>query len=70
MIQSGRHFGKQVRHNKIFVHVGYFYVRVVDPRCSAQEFQCSNGACINRDYRCDGVPNDCSDNSDETNCGS
>ncbi|XP_034337833.2 basement membrane-specific heparan sulfate proteoglycan core protein isoform X5 [Magallana gigas] len=40
-----------------------------DPRCSAQEFQCSNGACINRDYRCDGVPNDCEDNSDETNCG-
>jgi hypothetical protein len=37
--------------------------------CTAEEFQCSDGACIKREFRCDGVPNDCPDNSDETLCG-
>lgn len=37
--------------------------------CTTDEFQCSDGACISQTYRCDGVPNDCPDNSDETLCG-
>ncbi|XP_056009495.1 basement membrane-specific heparan sulfate proteoglycan core protein-like isoform X3 [Ostrea edulis] len=36
--------------------------------CTTDEFQCSDGACISQTYRCDGVPNDCPDNSDETLC--
>nr|XP_022341960.1 basement membrane-specific heparan sulfate proteoglycan core protein-like isoform X4 [Crassostrea virginica] len=42
---------------------------VPDTRCSANEFQCANGNCIEMTFRCDGVSGDCRDNSDELNCG-
>ncbi|XP_002735445.1 uncharacterized protein LOC100372576 [Saccoglossus kowalevskii] len=32
------------------------------------EYECGDGTCIIRYWRCDGV-HDCKDNSDETNCG-
>ena len=44
-------------------------VAVPDTRCSANEFQCANGNCIEMTFRCDGVSGDCTDNSDELNCG-
>ena len=34
------------------------------PCISDSQFQCENGECIDKDRKCDGVPN-CSDNSDE-----
>ena len=38
--------------------------------CSKEEFQCSNGRCIPRDWLCDGYES-CSDGEDENkdNCG-
>ena len=36
--------------------------------CAANQFMCTNGACIPVTSRCDGVGN-CHDNSDERNCG-
>ena len=33
------------------------------------QFTCSNGECINKDWKCDGQ-NDCSDSSDENDCSS
>ncbi|GBP23516.1 Sortilin-related receptor [Eumeta japonica] len=39
-----------------------------EPRnCSANQFKCSNGHCIDKKWQCDGE-NDCKDNSDEQNC--
>uniref|UniRef100_A0A3B3E196 Low-density lipoprotein receptor-related protein 2 n=1 Tax=Oryzias melastigma TaxID=30732 RepID=A0A3B3E196_ORYME len=35
--------------------------------CGSNEFQCTNGQCINIDWRCDGTK-DCTDDSDELNC--
>jgi len=35
--------------------------------CKQIEFQCDNGECINRNYKCDG-DDDCSDRSDELRC--
>lgn len=35
--------------------------------CRASEFRCSDGQCINLDWRCDGDA-DCDDHSDEINC--
>uniref|UniRef100_A0A672JCA6 Low density lipoprotein receptor-related protein 2b n=1 Tax=Salarias fasciatus TaxID=181472 RepID=A0A672JCA6_SALFA len=35
--------------------------------CDSDEFQCSNGQCIDADWRCDGTK-DCTDDSDELNC--
>ncbi|RWS04875.1 MAM and LDL-receptor class A domain-containing protein 2-like protein [Dinothrombium tinctorium] len=37
--------------------------------CEANEFKCSNNACIDRAFVCD-FDNDCRDNSDEKNCAS
>ncbi len=31
------------------------------------QFFCSNGQCINNEFKCDGIPN-CRDGSDEINC--
>ena len=36
--------------------------------CFSSEFTCDNGKCINKEYQCDNV-DDCSDGSDEDNCG-
>uniref|UniRef100_A0A3P8TS06 Low density lipoprotein receptor-related protein 2b n=1 Tax=Amphiprion percula TaxID=161767 RepID=A0A3P8TS06_AMPPE len=35
--------------------------------CGSNEFQCTNGQCIDKDWRCDGTK-DCTDDSDELNC--
>uniref|UniRef100_A0A3P8V606 EGF-like domain-containing protein n=1 Tax=Cynoglossus semilaevis TaxID=244447 RepID=A0A3P8V606_CYNSE len=35
--------------------------------CENGQFQCSNGQCIDMDWRCDGTK-DCTDDSDEQNC--
>uniref|UniRef100_A0A3Q3BE47 Low-density lipoprotein receptor-related protein 2-like n=1 Tax=Kryptolebias marmoratus TaxID=37003 RepID=A0A3Q3BE47_KRYMA len=35
--------------------------------CGSNEFQCTNGQCINKEWRCDGTK-DCTDDSDELNC--
>ncbi|XP_047465711.1 low-density lipoprotein receptor-related protein 2 [Mugil cephalus] len=35
--------------------------------CDSNEFQCTNGQCIDIDWRCDGTK-DCTDDSDELNC--
>ena len=35
--------------------------------CGADEFQCSDGTCIIKEFRCDTVP-DCGDASDEDDC--
>ena len=46
----------------------------VEEGCSTDLFQCKDGRCINKDYKCDGGK-DCQDGSDETeelcgdNCG-
>lgn len=37
------------------------------PRCQSYEFTCSNGHCINGNFKCDGK-NDCTDHSDEEDC--
>ncbi len=39
--------------------------------CRDDFFTCDTGspACIPLNWTCDGVPNDCPDNSDESNCG-
>ena len=37
------------------------------PSCPSNKFQCANGKCINRKWRCDSQ-DDCGDNSDERNC--
>ena len=39
------------------------------PGCNRDEWKCSNGECIPAEWRCDNVRYDCSDNSDEENCG-
>ncbi|XP_059387967.1 low-density lipoprotein receptor-related protein 2 [Carassius carassius] len=40
---------------------------IVQGQCTSGQFQCSNGQCINQDWRCDGTK-DCTDDSDEQNC--
>ena len=35
--------------------------------CEPNEFQCNNGKCAQKIWRCDG-DDDCGDNSDEANC--
>lgn len=39
------------------------------PVCSALQFQCDKGGCIDAQRRCNGEP-DCADNSDEQDCES
>ncbi|TNN03863.1 hypothetical protein fugu_000892 [Takifugu bimaculatus] len=42
-------------------------IHVVKGSCENTEFQCANGQCIDKDWRCDGTK-DCTDDSDELNC--
>ena len=44
------------------------FIFISEGKCNQNEFECDNGGCINKDYRCDG-DNDCSDRSDERGCG-
>jgi len=37
------------------------------PTCRTYSFQCDNGKCIHKDWKCDGIE-DCSGGSDESNC--
>ena len=37
--------------------------------CTSSQWRCSNGQCIPSSYRCDGGTPDCTDGSDEVNCG-
>lgn len=39
----------------------------VGNRCEPNEFQCDNGRCVLKTWRCDS-DNDCGDGSDERNC--
>ena len=39
------------------------------PGCGPDEFTCDNGQCIPISARCDGKSSECSDSSDERNCG-
>ena len=36
--------------------------------CSANQFTCNNGQCVTSTARCNGL-NECTDGSDELNCG-
>ena len=36
--------------------------------CSESEFECGNGRCVRKLYKCDG-DDDCNDNTDEISCG-
>lgn len=47
--------------NSFFVVVVYF---VADVNCTADEFTCANGRCIQKRWFCDGQ-DDCGDHSDE-----
>ena len=40
----------------------------LEVNCTVDEFQCSNGDCIQKRWVCDGTA-DCPDQSDETRCG-
>jgi Low-density lipoprotein receptor domain class A len=44
----------------------YIYC-VEKEKCSDDDFQCSNGQCIDKQFECDGQ-NDCGDGSDEVGC--
>ena len=42
----------------------------LEEHCEENQFRCGNGNCIPIEYRCDRFSNvDCSDGSDEDNCG-
>lgn len=45
-----------------------FTVLPPPPTCARTEFTCNDGTCIPAEYECDDQV-DCSDNSDEANCG-
>lgn len=46
----------------------YEFMFAVNPLpCEPNEFQCDNGQCAQKIWRCDG-DQDCSDGSDERNC--
>lgn len=42
-------------------------LHVLEPSCGANKFRCTDGSCINSEYRCDDIP-DCPDKSDELYC--
>ena len=44
------------------------YFCIAAQTCRQDQFRCDNGRCISNAWVCD-VDNDCTDNSDEKNCG-
>lgn len=55
---------------KYFLHALFFYMIFsfsVFAACTASQFKCGNGQCIDSDDRCNNVE-DCLDRSDELNC--
>lgn len=44
----------------------YFFI-ILGSGCSANEFRCSDGTCIDITWKCDGA-GDCRDGGDELNC--
>lgn len=52
----------------IFHLLIFFMALILVENCSASDFQCQNGRCIQKEKKCNGR-DDCNDFSDEQDCG-